>query len=130
MPNYFCIVLGDPTPEGKNQVEQGWYKPANHGYRDYPEPGDLILFYCTSNYKEHPQQVPGIGIVVEKNEKRKLTYTYLPLQTPLLRDELLQRVGPDEQHRLENLHIVQNFLFPLDRASFARVMDGQTIEWP
>lgn len=120
---YFCVVLGSPEQPEKNRVEEGLYQPFERSYTSYPEPGDIILFYCTGNYAGYEQQSPGIGITLYWEGKReRLRYKYLPFQAPFHRKNMVDKLEQEEQHRFHHLGIWQNWLFELSRVSAARIL--------
>lgn len=58
------------------------------------------------------------------------TYRYLPLATPIERDEMLQGMTETEQRRFKALHLNVNWLFELAPASAARIVGTRAILWP
>lgn len=128
-PKYYVAVFGDPNPPYKDTVESGKYHLGIRGTEIPTDPGDIILLYCTGNYPEHFMQVPGIGIVLNK-DKEYIYYRYLPLFSPISKDIIDKSFATDDKEKFNNIRFDTYWLFEISRESFSNAMGENSINWP
>ena len=129
IPKYFLSVLGDPKPPDKDEVGSGIYHPDSKYYPFQPEPGDVLILYCTSSYKEYFMRVPGIGIVLAKNDT-EINYRYLPLSRPIYKTEIDVKFEGDDKKKFDNRRFSSHWLFEISKNSFLNALSDRIIVWP
>jgi hypothetical protein len=125
-PEYFVAVFGNP--EQGDPVDAGIY-PAGENYPDFKASiGDMLLLYCTENYKGHSKEVPGIGIVIEASPKL-IQYRWMPLDKPIHKTAIDQNFEPDDSQKMTELRFSSRRLFEISKQSFTKTLADRTIAW-
>ena len=126
-PRYFFAVFGEPSAK-KPAVESGRY--LHKGYISHLPitAGDVMLLYCTSGYRKHIMEAPGVGIVVGTTEEC-VYYQYFPLDRPVGRQTIKESLKTYE-NRLRVPSSKGNWLFQIDNGSFSNALKGTQIAWP
>lgn len=128
-PKYFFAMFGDPNPPEKDTVESGIYHPDPKHAPFATRPGDVLLLYCTENYSRHPKQAPGIGVVLDTDQK-KVTYRYLPLTQSVSKTMIEEKFQAKDGTKFKNRRFTGFWLFEISRESFIDVLGDQMIAWP
>jgi hypothetical protein len=128
-PQYFFAMFGDLKPPAKDKVESGVYHPDSKYAPFAPEIGDILLIYCTSNYREHSTTSPGIGIVLDK-DATSIAYRYLPFRRPVTKDDFEKSLMQEDRKKFGDRRFSARWLFEISRDSFLGVTANTAIEWP
>ena len=128
-PKYYFAMFGDPDPPKKDKVESGTYHLGIRGTDIPGEPGDIILLYCTSGYMEHFMEVPGIGIILNKDTE-SIYYRYLPLSSPISKEYIDKYFADDDLAKYNNRRFSSFWCFEISRESFCGVLRNISINWP
>lgn len=128
-PKYFLAVFGDPKPPEKDTIESGVYHPDPKFAPFPPEPGDVLLLYCTGGYDKNPMQVPGIGIVLD-TEDEAIRYRYLPLSYSISKTTVENEMESADAKKFANRRFSSHWLFEISQDSFVKVIGDRTIVWP
>ncbi len=129
IPHYFLAVFGDPNRPQKDVVESGTYRPATNSEENGPEPGDIMLLYCTGGYQGHEMEVPGIGLVLSVRQAA-VTYRYLPFSAPIAKAGLDRSFEAEDLGNFQKIRLSSFWLFEISRKSFARAVENCGILWP
>lgn len=127
-PRYFISVFGKPDPPDKDLIESGIYHPEPKYAPFSPDPGDILLVYCTAGYISHSMVSPGIGIVLGK-DSRKIHYRWVPFADAVPRSVIDQRFDPDDLKKLGNIRFSSQWLFEISRDSFSKTVRDRAIQW-
>ncbi len=130
-PKYFFVAFGEPD-EYRPRVESRRY-PHEKGYisNRYMKPGDVALLYCTEKYVEYCKQAPGIGIITGTEtggEKEEFYYQYFPFTDPVEWETIQENIF--ELKDCTRFEWRGNWLREISSASFRKVLDNVTINWP
>lgn len=126
-PRYFVVVFGNPDPNG-DPVDSGMYM-AGDGYPPFPvDPGDLLILYCTDEYPGFSKQVPGIGVAL-RTDVTSIEYRWLPLITPISRDDLAKTFTQHDYQKMGQLGIKAHRAFEISKQSFDTTVAGRSFAW-
>jgi hypothetical protein len=128
VPKYFLSVFGKPKPPNKDTVESGIYHPDSKFVPFPAKLGDILLIYCTIGYKEYSMSVPGVGIVLQINN-REIHYRFLPLTKPISKDELDDYLDLTDKKKFSNIRFSSYWFFEISRDSFLRSVKDHNIFW-
>jgi len=126
---YFFAMFGDPRPPEKDTVESGVYHPDASRAPFPPEPGDIMLLYCTGSYTAHPMLAPGVGVVLGKDDET-VRYRYLPLSSPISKDDIEGGFQTNDVKKFRNRRFSAFWLFEISRESFVNAIDQRRVNWP
>jgi hypothetical protein len=128
-PTYYVVVFGNPEPPEKARVESGRYHLGIRGTNIPGENGDILLPYCTGSYSEHFMSVPGIGIVISKDND-SIFYRYLPLSKPISKDRIDQSFTAEDRDKFSNIRFDSFWMFAISPESFRKCVGDIPIDWP
>ncbi|MGV7930764.1 MAG: hypothetical protein AB2L13_18005 [Spirochaetota bacterium] len=128
-PTYYVAVFGDPDPPEKDTVESGRYHLGISGRSLPGEPGDILLLYCTGNYKGHSCSVPGIGIMLTKDHGT-IYYRYLPFVHPISKYTIDNSFIKEDKSKFGNIRFNSHWFFEISRDSFCATIDSVLMSWP
>lgn len=123
---YYVAVFGDPgDPPEKDPVESGRYEP-DPKYAPRLSPGDLMLLYCTSGYREFRKQVPGIGEAISIDGDGVVSYRWQALTEPIPKSVLDLSFEPEDARSFRNIRFSSKWLFQISERSFQRTVDSRS----
>jgi hypothetical protein len=128
MAKYFIAVFGDPRPEGKSLVESGQYDPDPRYAPFHTKPGDVMLLYCTGSYGKYSMQLPGLGIVLDTDDK-VIRYRWLPFKEPIPKTKIDKSFESADAARFKLIYMSSQWLGEISQLSFSRTVAEQMIDW-
>lgn len=128
-PTYYVVVFGNPNPPDKDRVESGRYHLGIRKTAIPGEIGDILLPYCTGSYLEHFMSIPGVGIVVAKDEEA-VHYRYLPLSHPISKDRIDSTFTENDKAKFSNIRFDSFWMFEISAESFRACLGETPITWP
>jgi hypothetical protein len=115
-PRYFVAVFGDPEPD-KDPVDSGSYS-ADAGYPAFDvRPSDMMLLYCTEQYRRYSKQIPGIGKVISASTTN-IQYKWIELPEPIPRETIRNRFETPDWQKMTELRFNSRRVFPISERSF------------
>jgi hypothetical protein len=126
---YYVAIFGNPNPPERDTVESGKYYLGRRVTDLAAERGDILLLYCTGSYIEHCKSVPGVGIVLTKDNE-SIYYRYLPLSTPIFKDHIDRSFNDEDKLKFSNIRFDSFWMFNISPESFRNTISNVPINWP
>jgi len=127
-PKFFLAVFGDPRPPGKNTVESGEYRPIARYRLSEIRTGDLMLLYCTLMYPGHSMKIPGVGVVLDKDNEL-VRYRWLPFREAIAESRTHKTFTADDRKKFRNKRLASQQLCEISSDSFLGTVENQQIDW-